>query len=90
MKTNSKVLVCYNSPVSIFSVYNGKPEKSSLTSKDLSENGFTKELGIITRSLEENFLSVDSLPISGNIEKSIAKITEFNPDVIFNFVESIE
>jgi len=90
MKTNSKILVCYNSPVSIFPVYNGKPEKSSLRSKDLSESGFTKELGIITRSLKENFLIVESLPISGNIENSIAKITEFNPDVIFNFVESIE
>ncbi len=90
MKTNSKILVCYNSPVSIFSVYNGKPEKSSLSSKDLSESGFTKELEIVTRSLEEKFLDVESLPIFGNIEKSIAKITEFNPDVIFNFVESIE
>lgn len=90
MKINSKILVCYNSPVSIFSVYNGKPEKSSLSSKDLSESGFAKELVIIISSLEEKFLSIDSLPISGNIEKSIAKITEFNPDVIFNFVESIE
>ncbi len=90
MKTNSKILICYNSPVSIFSVYNGRSEKSSISSNDLSENGFSKELGIVTRCLKENFLDVESLPISGNIEKSIAKITEFNPDVIFNFVESVE
>ncbi len=90
MMTNSKILICYNSPVSIFSVYNGKPEKGSFISTDLSENGFTKELGILTKSLKEKFLDVLSLPIAGNIEKTIAKITELNPDVIFNFVEAVE
>ncbi len=90
MKTNSKILICYNSPVSIFSVYNGKLEKGSAPAQDLSESGFTKELGIITESLKKNFLEVDSLAVTGNIENTIAKITDYHPDVIYNFVESVD
>ena len=38
MKTKAKILICYNSPVSIFSIYNGKPAEESSDSKDLSEH----------------------------------------------------
>ena len=38
MKTEAKILICYNAPVSIFSVYNGKPANEDHSEKDLSEN----------------------------------------------------
>lgn len=90
MKTNAKILVCYNSPVSIFTVYNGKPKKSGEEHDDLSERGFSKEMSIIRKSLEKNFTSVNSLAVDKNISKVINKINQFDPDIIFNFVESVE
>lgn len=94
MKIDSKILICYNSPVSIFSVYNGKPDKTKRQSKgfqnDLSESSFSKEIVRVTKSLEKNFTDVKSLAVNGNIERVIKKINEFSPDAIFNFVEAIE
>ena len=44
MKSEAKILICYNSPVSIFSIYNGKPADESLDSKDLSEHSFASNM----------------------------------------------
>jgi len=98
MKTDAKVLICYNKPVSVFSIYNGKPAGSissshgmkDFVSNDLSESGFSKEIGNIKKILQEYFIEVKTLPIDGNVENTINKIVNFSPDVIFNFVESIE
>ncbi len=90
MKTNAKILICYNSPVSIFTVYNGKPKKNGEEHDDLSERGFSKEMSIIRKGLEKNFTSVNSLAVDKNISKVINKINQIDPDIIFNFVESVE
>ncbi|MBZ0200273.1 MAG: ATP-grasp domain-containing protein [Ignavibacteriaceae bacterium] len=90
MKINANILICYNSPVSIFSVYSGKPAVDGEVSNDLSESGFSNELKIITKSLKERFSNVASLPIDLDAFKSISAIQKKNPKVIFNFVESVE
>ncbi|MFO7446756.1 MAG: ATP-grasp domain-containing protein [Ignavibacteriaceae bacterium] len=93
---DAKILICYNSPVSIFPIYNGKPRavsgKPGADAKvnDLSESGFSREIGKIKKSLQENFSDVKSFAVDRNVERTIKKLTSYSPDVIFNFVESIE
>jgi D-alanine-D-alanine ligase len=90
MKTNAKILICYNSPVSIFKFYNGKPSKKGTLLNDLSESGFSKEIDSIRENLQQHFTIVQSLAVDRNVETVINRINEFSPDIIFNFVESIE
>jgi D-alanine-D-alanine ligase len=90
MKTEAKILICYNAPVSIFSVYNGKPANEDGKEKDLSEKSFSKELSKTETALSEFFTDVKSLAIDRDIRKTINNINSFNPDAIFNFVESVE
>jgi D-alanine-D-alanine ligase len=90
MKTDAKILICYNSPVSIFAIYNGKPADDSSIPNDLSESGFSKEINKIKRFLRENFIEVSSFAINNNVERTINKLSTYSPDVIFNFVESID
>ena len=90
MKINAKVLICYNSPVSIFSVYNGKPVKDINEGNDLSEKSFLKEFKNIKRILSKNYTEVEALAINKNIQKTINGINSFKPDIIYNFVESVE
>ncbi|HUX61921.1 MAG TPA: ATP-grasp domain-containing protein [Ignavibacteriaceae bacterium] len=90
MKVNSKILVCYNAPVSVFSIYNGKPNVNEFTSNDLSENGFINEISVIKNNLSVFFTEVKAIPIDRNVEHTIGSINEYNPDIIFNFVESVE
>jgi D-alanine-D-alanine ligase len=97
MKPNSKILICYNSPVSIFPVYNGKPAKANLGLNknfqkfdDLSESGFSKEIGKIKKILESYYSDVKVLAVDKNINRVTKEINNYSPDIIFNFVESIE
>lgn len=90
MKTEAKILICYNAPISIFPIYNGKPAKDGPKEKDLSEKSFIKELNNIQKSLAEYFATVDILAIDRDVQKSINNINKYNPDIIFNFVESVE
>jgi len=90
MKTSTKILVCYNSPVSIFSVYNGKPSEADASLHDLSETEFMKGIGKIRKNLRKFFTTVDTLAVDRNVHKMITKINNFSPEVIFNFVESVE
>ena len=90
MKINAKILICYNSPASIFSIYNGKPATEGLSSNDLSETGFTKEIKFIEKALEENFDNVNSIAINRDVKRTIGLINKYSPDIIFNFVESVE
>lgn len=90
MKSDAKILICYNSPVSIFPVYNGKPDEDSSSAKDLSEHSFTSQMNEIEKHLKEYFAEVKSLTIDRNVTKTINEITSYNPDAILNFVESVE
>jgi len=90
MKTDAKILICYNSPVSIFTIYNGKPASAGSSSNDLSETGFSREINKIKKSLVDRFTEVKTFAVDGNIERLIAAINDYQPDFIFNFVESVE
>src|SRR5664279_843283 len=90
MKTVAKILICYNSPVSLFTNYNGKPAVDDSVPNDLSESGFSREITKIKKYLQENFTEVASFAINNNLDRTINKIVSYSPDVIFNFVESID
>ncbi|MBK9098678.1 MAG: ATP-grasp domain-containing protein [bacterium] len=90
MKENTKILICYNLPVSVFSVYNGKKNDEAAKANDLSENNFVNELKKVEQSLSKRFTEIKSLAIDRDVQKTINNINAFNPDVIYNFVESVE
>ena len=90
MKINAKILICYNSPVSIFPIYNGKPAQKDSEINDLSESAFERDLDKIVGSLEKYYSKVETFAVDGNIEKTISELNKISPDVIFNFVETIE
>lgn len=90
MIANSKILVCYNAPVSFYSVYNGKPKNEPAEIDDMSETSFARELQIIVESLSKDFCEVEAFAVTSNIYTLIEKINSYSPDVIFNFVESVE
>jgi len=90
MKTDAKILICYNSPASIFPVYNGKPSDNETRLNDLSEVGFSKQIGKIKKNLQEHFPIVESFAVDRNVRRIINKLNNFSPDIIFNFVESVE
>lgn len=90
MKTEAKILVCYNSPVSIFSIYNGKPKDENSNSKDLSEHSFASNMLEIENHLKIFFTDVNSLAVDKDVNRTIQEITKYNPDAILNFVESVE
>ena len=90
MKDNSKILICYNSPVSIFPIYNGKPADKQSDLNDLSETAFSKEINYIKKSLQEFFTDVKTFAIDRNVERVVAKINHYAPDTILNFIESVD
>jgi len=90
MKVDAKILICYNSPVSIFSAYNGKPAVHGEMSNDLSESGFAADLQTIVQSLSGRFTEVETLAIDMDVVKTLKLIRDINPTIIFNFVESVE
>jgi D-alanine-D-alanine ligase len=90
MKINAKILICYNSPVSIFPIYNGKPKKKGLSPDDLSEKEFSNQIESVKKKLSKYFRKVYSLAVNRNIEQAIKRINKISPDIIFNFVESVE
>lgn len=89
MKINSKILICYNSPVSVFAIYNGKPSEQQSELNDLSESAFSKEISSVKKSLQEHYSDVKTFAIDGDINKTITKINHYSPDIIMNFVESV-
>lgn len=90
MRTEAKILVCYNSPVSIFPIYNGKPADEGSIRIDTSENGFALQVIEIENLLKYTFTDVKSLPVDKNVRRTIDEIIAYEPDAILNFVESIE
>ncbi len=90
MISNTKILICYNAPVSIFSVYNGKPAGDKNPQNDLSEKGFKKEITKVRAFLKNYYSNVRTLAIDRDVQKTIKKIIACKPDAVFNFVESVE
>ena len=58
MKKPAKILICYNPPVSVYSIYTGKPIKGQTPKDDSSEIGFANDLNKIKKSLQKHFTNV--------------------------------
>lgn len=86
----NKILVCYNDPVSLYDNYLGKELSSNEEFTDLSEKGFSQQIDFIKNKLEKNFSEVYTLGFNRDILSIINSIKNINPDVIVNFVESID
>jgi len=90
MIIDAKILLCYNAPVSIYQVYNGKPKEYDGTVDDTSESSFVNELDALITSMKKYFAHVETLAVTKKIGETIRKISSINPDAIFNMVESVE
>jgi len=90
MNENKKILICYNEPTTIYNNYIGKEINSEDENIDLSESEFTESLESIRDTLLRKFENVKLHGVNYNIKKTIKELENQNPDIIFNFVESIE
>ncbi|MFA7290237.1 MAG: D-alanine--D-alanine ligase [Melioribacteraceae bacterium] len=90
MKLNLSVLICYNEPFTFYQNYLGKELEPGSEVLDLSERNFISQLNSTKKLLSKRFRSVSSLAIGRDLLKSISDIKAFAPDVIINFVETIE
>lgn len=90
MKREARILICYNSPVSIFPVYNGKPGENSQSGIDLSEYSFVTQINNIVEMLSAKYEVVESFAVNRDVTSLINKLNSFQPDAIVNFVESVE
>lgn len=88
MNKNTKILIAYNAPVTLYSVYSGKESVSE--PDDLSESSFFSELSKIKESLSNYYSNIEILAVDSNIFSLIDKLNSIKPDVILNFVESVE
>ncbi len=90
MKSDLKILICYNEPVKYYNNYLGKEVASEEENIDLSETEFIKNIEIIRKALQKKFRQVSMLGFNGNIPQVMSRIQSYNPDLVFNFVESVE
>lgn len=90
MNTETKILVCYNEPTRFYENYVGKDCPNIDENIDLSESEFAQNLEIILESLRTNYKHVDSFPVNNNVTMMLEQLDEICPDIIYNFVESID
>lgn len=90
MKLEKKILICYNEPTRYYNNYLGKDNVEHDQQNDLSEREFLRQIENIRNILSKKFSCVETLAVNRNVKNAINQILGFNPDAIFNFVESIE
>jgi D-alanine-D-alanine ligase len=90
MNTEQKVLICFNEPSKFYDNYLGKDVSETEENIDLSEREFLNQISNIKNSLSQKYISVETLAVNSDIKTAIKKILSYSPDIIFNFVESIE
>lgn len=90
MKSDLKILICYNEPVKYYTNYLGKEVNSVEDNIDLSETEFLKNIEIIKKSLQNRYKQVSTLGFNGNLPQVMSRLQNYSPDLIFNFVESVE
>ena len=90
MKNDLKILICYNEPVKYYTNYLGKEPSSEEDNIDLSETEFLKNISVIKKLLAKKFKQVSTLGFTGNIPVIMSKLQSYSPDLVFNFVESVE
>ncbi|MCU7490513.1 MAG: D-alanine--D-alanine ligase family protein [Bacteroidota bacterium] len=90
MSSEAKILVCYNEPAKVYKNYVGKNISSDDENVDMSETGMLEHINDIVSGLQLYFKNVDTFAFSSDVERAITSIVAYSPDVIFNFVESVE
>jgi D-alanine-D-alanine ligase len=90
MINQNKILICYNEPTSIYDNYIGKDYFTDEENVDLSESEFLKDISLIKHTLLKKYESVDTFSFDHDISQSIKKISQYAPDIIFNFVEAVD
>jgi D-alanine-D-alanine ligase len=90
MTDKKKILICFNEPASIYDNYLGKDVNSGTDKVDLSEKDFLNQISFLKTILRKKYSKVETLAFNKNIFLMIDSIRSFNPDLIFNFVESVE
>ena len=90
MMIDQKILICFNEPTRYYNNYIGKDTADSNEDIDLSEREFMQQIDNIKNVLSKKFVSVETLSVNRNIKAVIKKLTQYAPDAILNFVESVE
>jgi len=90
MNPDQKILICFNEPARYYNNYIGKDITSEIENIDLSEREFFNQIFEVKKALENKYVNVEILPINSDIKTAIKNILNYSPDVIFNFVESVE
>ena len=90
MNLEQKVLICFNEPSKYYDNYLGKDITEEKENVDLSEREFLNQIHNIKKSLEKKYMSVETLAVNSDIKTAMKKVLNFSPDIIFNFVESVE
>lgn len=90
MSNDLRVLICYNEPVKAYKNYIGKNIISDEENVDLSETDMLNHINDITSSLQLYYKNVETLAFNSDVAEVISRIESYCPDLIFNFVESIE
>ncbi len=87
---NLCAVICVNDPISIYDNYIGKDISDINELTDLSEKEFFINIEKVKQQLKKFYSDVHIVTVGNDIIKNIRKIQRINPDVIFNFVESID
>ncbi len=87
---NLRVMICVNDPISIYDNYIGKDISDINELTDLSEKEFFINIEKVKKQLYSYFNEVCVVTIGNDVIQNIRKIKSVSPDVIFNFVESID
>ncbi|HOI30600.1 MAG TPA: ATP-grasp domain-containing protein [Melioribacteraceae bacterium] len=90
MNVDRKILICFNEPTRFYNNYLGKEISDENQNIDLSERDFLKQIDSIQKILSKRYISVETLPVNSDVRSAIKKINNYSPDVILNFVESVE
>lgn len=90
MNLDRKILICFNEPTRLYQNYLGKEISDENENIDLSERDFLNQIDNIKKILSKKYLSVDTLAVNSDIKSLIKKVNSYSPDVILNFVESVE
>ncbi len=90
MKNEQKILICFNEPTRFYSNYIGKEISDTKDDVDLSEREFLQQIANIKKILEKKYISVETYAVNSDVRTAIKKFMNYSPDVILNFVESVE
>ena len=90
MKYEQKILICFNEPTRYYNNYIGKDISDAKDDVDLSEREFLQQIANIKKVLEKKYISVETYAVNSDIRAAIKRFMNYSPDVILNFVESVE